>query len=257
MERNEGQARPCSAPAGIGTLLVVDDDDEIRELLCEYLSESGYRVLAAASGQEMWRQLDEQPVHLLILDLMLPGEDGLSLCRQVHASNGPGVIMLSAKGTALDRIVGLEVGADDYLSKPFEPRELLARVKAVLRRAGATRAGKQAEVINEGIAPTCFANYRLDHAKRTLIQPDGNALLLPRSDYRVLAELLTAQNRVLSRDHLTRCAFARAHMPDDRSVDMCISRLRQHLKQGGERLQILTIRNEGYLFSVAVNHAAL
>ena len=257
MERNEGQARPCSASAGIDTLLVVDDDDEIRELLCEYLSESGYRVLAAASGGEMWQQLDEKPVHLLILDLMLPGEDGLSLCRQVQALNGPGVIMLSAKGTALDRIVGLEVGADDYLSKPFEPRELLARVKAVLRRAGATRARKQPEVINESIAPTCFASYRLDHAKRMLIQPNGNALLLPRSDYRVLAELLTAQNRVLSRDHLTRCAFARAHMPDDRSVDMCISRLRQHLKQGGERLQILTIRNEGYLFSVAANHAAL
>lgn len=254
MERNEGrELRPQSTTATLETLLVVDDDDEIRELLCEYLSESGYRVLAAADGRQMWQLLEQQTVQLLILDLMLPGEDGLSLCRQVQALDGPGVIMLSAKGSALDRIVGLEVGADDYLSKPFEPRELLARVKAVLRRAGVARA--RAEAASQSDAPICFANYRLDHVKRTLIQPDGTFLLLPRSDYRVLCELLNAQNRVLSRDHLTRCAFARPHLPDDRSVDMCISRLRQHLKQAGERLQILTIRNEGYLFSVTANDA--
>lgn len=256
MERNDGgQARPQSIATPGETLLVVDDDDEIRELLCEYLSESGYRVLAAADGREMWKLLDEQAVQLLVLDLMLPGEDGLSLCRQVQALNGPGVIMLSAKGSLLDRIVGLEVGADDYLSKPFEPRELLARVKAVLRRAGAARARAEAAPLSE--APTCFADYRLDHVKRTLIQPNGTSQLLPRSDYRVLSELLLAQNRVLSRDHLTRCAFARPHLPDDRSVDMCISRLRQHFKQGGERLQILTIRNEGYLFSITANDAAV
>lgn len=116
------------------TLLVVDDDDEIRELLCDYLTDAGYNVLAAADGEQMREQLARHKVDLVVLDLMLPGEDGLSLCRQLQATPGLAVIMLSAKGSTLDRIIGLEVGADDYLAKPFEPRELIARIKAVLRR---------------------------------------------------------------------------------------------------------------------------
>ena len=252
MERNEGQAlRAQGMEAAAQTVLVVDDDDEIRELLCEYLSDSGYRVLAAADGRQMWSLLEQHRVQLLILDLMLPGEDGLSLCRRVQAADGPAVIMLSARGSALDRVVGLEVGADDYLGKPFEPRELLARAKAVLRRAVPARV----ETASQGDTPMVFAGYRLDPVKRTLTQPGGTAMLLPRSDYRVLSELLGARNRVLSRDHLTRCAFSRPHLPDDRSVDMCVSRLRQCFKAGDERVQILTIRNEGYLFSVTANDA--
>jgi len=254
MECNQGRALLShGAQATQETVLVVDDDDEIRELLCEYLSDSGYHVLAAADGQQMWPLLEQHSVQLLILDLMLPGEDGLSLCRRVQAQGGPAVIMLSARGSALDRVVGLEVGADDYLGKPFEPRELLARAKAVLRRSAAVLS--RPEPVSPFEAPVSFADYRLDPVKRTLSQPDGSAVLLPRSDCRVLSELLAAQNRVLSRDHLTRCAFSRPHLPDDRSVDMCISRLRQCFKGSDERVQILTIRNEGYLFSVTANDA--
>ncbi|MBC3413452.1 response regulator transcription factor [Pseudomonas sp. SWRI107] len=230
------------------TLLVVDDDDEIRELLCDYLSDAGYQTLAAADGAQMREQLARNKVDLVVLDLMLPGEDGLSLCRQLQAQPGLAVVMLSAKGSTLDRIIGLEVGADDYVAKPFEPRELVARIKAVLRRpqrldSQADESEREAQV---------FAGFRLDHVKRLLTLPDGQALTLPRSDYRVLRELLEANNRVLSRDHLTRSAFGRDHLPDDRSVDMCISRLRQQLRRApGDAAQILTIRNEGYLLSLS------
>ena len=230
------------------TLLVVDDDDEIRELLCDYLSDAGYHVLAAADGEQMRQQMARHKVELVVLDLMLPGEDGLSLCRQLQAQPGLAVIMLSAKGSTLDRIIGLEVGADDYLSKPFEPRELIARIKAVLRRP------QRLDTPSEEPASQAqqFAGFSLDHIKRLLSHPDGQALTLPRSDYRVLRELLEANNRVVSRDHLTRSAFGRDHLPDDRSVDMCISRLRQHLRRAvNGSAQILTIRNEGYLLSIA------
>ena len=229
-------------------LLVVDDDDEIRELLCDYLKDEGYEVLAAADGEQMHALLDAHCVDLVVLDLMLPGEDGLSLCRKLQGRPGLAVIMLSAKGSTLDRIIGLEVGADDYLSKPFEPRELVARIKAVLRRP------QRLEACTPGPGPDeqRFAGYHLEHAKRLLTRPDGQVLSLPRSDYRVLRELLEANDRVVSRDLLTRSAFGRDHLPDDRSVDMCISRLRQHLQQGnGNAVQILTIRNEGYLLSIA------
>lgn len=254
MECNEGVVAPASKAHPLArTLLVVDDDDEIRELLCDYLSENGDRVLAAADGAQMWQQLDSQPVDLVVLDVMLPGEDGLSLCRQLQSRPGLGVIMLSAKGSAIDRIIGLEVGADDYVSKPFEPRELLARIKAVLRRPGRgesvveQRSGQHHE----------FAGYRLDHAKRLLNPPQGLALTLPRSDFRVLRDLLDARETVLSRDQLTRSAMGRDYSPDDRSIDMCISRLRQHFKSTQDGLvQILTVRNEGYLLTLSSTAAA-
>ena len=247
MECNEPWTAPThAAPPAPKTLLVVDDDDEIRELLCDYLSEMGYRVLAAADGQQMWQLLGAHKVSLVVLDVTLPGEDGLSLCRQLQGSPGLGVIMLSAKGSPLDRIIGLEVGADDYLAKPFEPRELVARIKAVMRRPGQVPA-----VPEPSPALEAFAGYRLDHIKRQLHTPAGLTMTLPRSDYRVLRDLLAAHNQVLSRDQLTLSAMGRSYLPDDRSVDMCISRLRQHLKSDvGGVVQILTIRNEGYLFSI-------
>ena len=235
------------------TLLVVDDDDEIRELLCDYLKDAGYTVLAAADGEQMREQLARQKVELVVLDLMLPGEDGLSLCRQLQATPGLAVIMLSAKGSTLDRIIGLEVGADDYLAKPFEPRELIARIKAVLRRPQRLDAQAEEPAV---VDAQLFAGFRLEHVKRLLTRPDGETLTLPRSDYRVLRELLEANNRVVSRDQLTRSAFGRDHLPDDRSVDMCVSRLRQQLRRApAGAAQILTIRNEGYLLSIASHEA--
>ncbi|WP_236166258.1 response regulator [Pseudomonas juntendi] len=235
------------------TLLVVDDDDEIRELLCDYLADAGYNVLEAADGEQMRAQLARHTVDLVVLDLMLPGEDGLSLCRQLQAKPGLAVIMLSAKGSTLDRIIGLEVGADDYLAKPFEPRELIARIKAVLRRPQRLETQAQGTA---GADAQLFAGFRLEHVKRLLTRPDGQTLALPRSDYRVLRELLEANNRVVSRDQLTRSAFGRDHLPDDRSVDMCVSRLRQHLRRAPDgAAQILTIRNEGYLLTMGQHQA--
>ncbi len=252
MECNERYILPAAKPLpDAKTLLVVDDDDEIRELLCDYLSENGDQVLAAADGLEMWAHLERQAVDLVVLDVMLPGEDGLSLCRQLQSRPGLSVIMLSAKGSALDRIIGLEVGADDYLTKPFEPRELVARIKAVMRRQ------TRAEPVADRPASTHreFAGYRLDDVKRLLHIPDGQTLTLPRSDFRVLRDLLQAREQVLSRDQLTLSAMGREYAPDDRSIDMCISRLRQHFKDGP--VQIVTVRNEGYLLSVSSPEAAV
>lgn len=248
MECNE---LPVAKPRPVAkTLLVVDDDDEIRELLCDYLSENGDHVLAAADGEQMWALLERQPVDLVVLDVMLPGEDGLSLCRQLQARSELSVIMLSAKGSAFDRIIGLEVGADDYLTKPFEPRELVARIKAVLRR----QSRRDPVTERPSSAQDDFNGYRLDHTKRLLHTPDGQMLTLPRSDFRVLRDLLQARERVLSRDQLTLSAMGREYFPDDRSIDMCISRLRQHFKNGD--VQIVTVRNEGYLLSFSNTHTA-
>jgi DNA-binding response OmpR family regulator len=247
MECNERVMQEAASTVALAeTLLVVDDDDEIRELLCDYLAQAGYRVLAAADGTQMWQQLESHAVDMLVLDLMLPGEDGLSLCRRLQGMATLGIIILSAKGSAFDRIIGLEVGADDYLAKPFEPRELLARIKAVLRRGGRS----DRAVAPAAGAPQQFAGYSFDHAKRLLGCPGGHQLTLARSDYRVLRDLLAAREQVLSRDQLTRSAFGREHLPDDRSIDMCISRLRQRFKADGGAVQILTIRNEGYLLSI-------
>ena len=252
MECNKRYILPAAKPLpDAKTLLVVDDDDEIRELLCDYLSENGDQVLAAADGLEMWAHLERQAVDLVVLDVMLPGEDGLSLCRQLQSRPGLSVIMLSAKGSALDRIIGLEVGADDYLTKPFEPRELVARIKAVMRRQ--TRA--ESVVDRPVTTHREFAGYRLDDVKRLLHIPDGQTLTLPRSDFRVLRDLLQAREQVLSRDQLTLSAMGREYAPDDRSIDMCISRLRQHFKDGP--VQIVTVRNEGYLLSVSSPEAAV
>ncbi len=246
MECKERHATPAPKPLPVTkTLLVVDDDDEIRELLCDYLSENGDHVLAAADGLEMWALLERHPVDLVVLDVMLPGEDGLSLCRQLQSRPGLSVIMLSAKGSAFDRIIGLEVGADDYLTKPFEPRELVARIKAVLRR----QQRLEAVALPAAAPQQGFSGYRLDYTKRLLHTPQGQALTLPRSDFRVLRDLLEARECVLSRDQLTLSAMGREYAPDDRSIDMCISRLRQHFKDGP--VQIVTVRNEGYLLSVS------
>lgn len=166
---------------------------------------------------------------------------------QLQGQPGLAVIMLSAKGSPLDRIIGLEVGADGYLAKPFEPCELGARVKAVLNQP----LHLEANVEQSDAQPQRFAGFELDPINRLLTHPDGQALTLPRSDYRVLRELLAADNRVVSRDHLTRSAFGRDHLPDDRSVDMCISRLRQQLRRApGQAAKILTIRNQGYLLNL-------
>lgn len=227
-------------------ILVVDDDPEIRELLKEYLERNGLRVTAVAEGRAMQRVLDNSRVDLVILDIMLPGRDGLTLCRDLRARSKLPVIMLTARGDETDRIVGLEMGADDYLAKPFSPRELLARIKAVLRRI---QEGQPAEGIEQA-RQVHFGQWILDVQGHQLIDPDGVVVPLSSSEYRLLRVLLEHPNRVLTRDQL---ADLLRGDPDDRSIDVQISRLRRRLRdQAREPSLIKTMRGEGYLLATEV-----
>ncbi len=180
-------------------VLIVDDDAEIRRLLGEYLERNGMRVTAVADGQGMRAALRRHRFDLLVLDLMLPGEDGLTLCRDLRADSALPVIMLTARGEETDRIVGLEMGADDYLVKPFSPRELLARIKAVLRRARALPESRVADVRRFR-----FGGWTLELARRQLLSPEGVVVPLSAGEYRLLTVLLSHPNQVLTRDQLLR-----------------------------------------------------
>ncbi|MFC7331922.1 response regulator [Rhodocista pekingensis] len=229
-------------------LLIVDDDREIRDLLTRYLARHGYRVTAAKDGQEMRRYLADRNIDLVVLDLMLPGEDGLSLCRAIRADGGPPVVMLSAMGEDADRILGLEIGADDYLPKPFNPRELVARIKAVLRRVqtpGATPAN--------GAGALAFCGYVLDQAQRRLTDPQGAEVTLTAGEYELLVALATRPRRVLSRDDLLEITRGRSAGPFDRSIDVQISRLRRKIERDpADPAIIKTVRSGGYIFSPEV-----
>ncbi|MDE2088452.1 MAG: response regulator [Gammaproteobacteria bacterium] len=232
-------------------ILVVDDDAEIRRLLKQYLEKSGFRVTAVADGKAMWSVLNGARVSLIVLDLMLPGEDGLALCRRLRVDSQIPVIMLTALGEDTDRIVGLEMGADDYLPKPFNPRELLARIKSVLRRAPA--APEQPSRLRR----MHFAGWTLDLTARHLVSPDGVVVPLGGAEYRLLYALLTHPNRVLSRDQLLDLAHGREAVPFDRSVDVQVGRLRRLLNDDAREPAILkTVRGEGYILTASVNGEA-
>lgn len=226
-------------------ILVVDDDEGLRELLDRYLTEQGFRVTAVADGMAMKRVLAEQMPDLIILDLMLPGEDGLSLAREVRRGHDVPIIMLSARGEEIDRIVGLEVGADDYLPKPCNPRELLARVRAVLRRrvvSPVDAEGGAAEV-------RTFGPYRLDLAARTLTR-DGQALSLTHGEFVLLRVFVENPNRVLSRDTLVDLIKGYDRSPFDRSIDVRVARLRRKIEPDPNAPRyIRTAWGAGYLFT--------
>ncbi len=237
--------RIASSPAVNATpashLLVVDDDREICTLLGRFLVKHGYRVSSVGDGAAMMRLLGEARIDLVVLDLMLPGEDGLSLCRRLRAESSLPVIMLTAMGDETDRIVGLEMGADDYVAKPFNPRELLARIKAVLRRGGGPARGG-------GAHRFAFAGWHLDTARRQLFSPSGVLIPLRAAEYELLRAFVEHPQRVLTRDQLLDLARGRAAAPFDRSVDVQVSRLRR--KIGADLIH--TVRAGGYLFAVPV-----
>ena len=227
-------------------ILVVDDDREIRDLLARFLDDHGHRVTTAADGREMRRALAEWGIDLVVLDLMLPGEDGLELCRKLRAESDIPVIMLTAMGEETDRIVGLEMGADDYLPKPFSPRELLARIKAVLRRAEGRGAGEASSVLR-------FAGWSLDVDGRELTSPDGVVVPLSGGEFDLLRAFVTHPKRVLSRDQLLDLARGREAQPFDRSIDVQVSRLRRKIEADPkEPTLIKTVRSGGYMFTPAV-----
>lgn len=230
-------------------ILVVDDDPEIRHLLQAYLEKNGLRVTTTGDGNGMWQVLDSARVDLIVLDLMLPGVDGLELCRTLRARSKIPVIMLTARGDEMDRILGLEMGADDYLPKPFSARELLARIKGVLRRAR----DLPVDGLEEMPTRLAFAGWVLDTRTRNLTSPDEVVIALSQAEYRLLHVLLTHPNRALSRDQLLDLTQGREAGPFDRSIDVLIGRLRRRLGDDAkEPLLIKTLRGQGYLLGAKV-----
>ncbi len=240
-------AASLAAPEGDASpyVMVVDDDESLRAEIAAYLAEHGFAVGQAADAGQMNRLLAERPADLILLDVMMPGEDGLQACRRLADAGGPPILMMSAMGEPTDRIVGLELGADDYLAKPFVPRELLARVKALLRRKAApTGLGDEAGY--------SFAGFTLDVVRRQLRSSDGVGVILTAGEFSLLSAFLEHPRRVLSREQLLE--YARGHDAEvyDRAVDVQLSRLRRKLHAGALEDVIKTYRGAGYMLDAHV-----
>ena len=230
-------------------ILVVDDDREIRDLLARFLERNRMRVTAVRDGRETRRAWTQGHYHLVVLDLMLPGEGGLDLARWIRTQADTPIVMLTAMGEETDRIIGLELGADDYVAKPFNPRELLARIRAVLRRAGEA-AERKAEHGSQALG---FNGWTLEPARRRLLNPEGVEVPLTGGEYDLLQALVERPNRVLTRDMLLDLLRGRQAGPFDRAIDVAISRLRRKLEDDGRNAQLIkTVRGGGYVLAATV-----
>jgi two-component system OmpR family response regulator len=254
-------ATPLTVAVNLSTrILIVDDDAGIRSLVSSFLEKHGFHVDAAGHPAEMRERLAQASYALIVLDVMMPGEDGLSALRELQRIGGPPVIMLSAVGTDVDRIVGLEIGAEDYLAKPCNPRELLARIRTVLRRTAAPAAVPPL-VRDAGPGPGSetdavlyFAGWRIDLAARLLHDPQDKPVTLSDGEFRLLRALVRHPRRVLTRDQLVGYALGSESDSYDRAIDVQISRLRRKLAFGDARADLIrTVRNEGYMFVPAVS----
>jgi two-component system OmpR family response regulator len=230
-------------------ILVVDDQREICDLVQDYLSNEGYRVSIANDGAAMRRAMAQAAVDLVILDLMLPGEDGLTLARALRDVSDVGIIILTGRGDTVDRIIGLEMGADDYLPKPFHPRELLARVRSVLRRASS----RTAENAFATRSRARFAGWNLDLASRELRSPSGKEVRLTTGEFDLLAAFVNNANQVLTRDRLLDLARNREAGPFDRTIDVQVGRLRRKLESDPQKPTLIkTVRGSGYIFTPSI-----
>jgi DNA-binding response OmpR family regulator len=228
-------------------LLCVDDEDEIRELLSRYFDRQGFRVSTARNGTELREAIAREPVDLVLLDLGLPGEDGLALTRHLREHWHGAIIIVTGRGDSVDRVVGLELGADDYVTKPFDLRELLARVRSVLRRS--TAAAPAAAPAANARTRLGFAGFTLDLAARSLHAPGGNPVTLTSGEFDLLCAFVERPNRVLSRDVLMNSLHGREAGPFDRSIDMQIGRLRRKIESAPEQPELIkSVRGAGYLF---------
>jgi two-component system OmpR family response regulator len=233
-------------------ILVVDDDREIRDLLAKFLEKQSFRVTTARDAREARKLWPLGRYHLVVLDLMMPGESGLDFARFLRSQSEVPIVMLTAMGEETDRIVGLELGADDYISKPFNPRELLARMRAVLRRA----AGDSAAPTAEEDAPARvirFSGWQLETSRRRLLNPQGVEVPLTGGEYELLMALVERPNRVLTRDMLMDLLRGRQAGPFDRAIDVAVSRLRRKLEDDGRNPQLIkTVRGGGYVLATTV-----
>jgi two-component system, OmpR family, response regulator len=235
----------------VSRLLIVDDDVEILDLLKKFFVQHAYEVDLATHGEAMWAVIEKNRPDIIILDLMLPGEGGLSLCQKLRARTAIPIIMLTAMGELSDRIIGLELGADDYLTKPFDPRELLARLRAVQRRAG------EKNLEREPMRPVItFADWHLDITCRELRSPQGVMIPLSAGEFDLLRVFLEHPQRILTREQLIDLARGQGHDAYDRSIDVQVSRLRRKIEPDSKRPDLIrTVRNGGYVFSARVTHS--
>ncbi len=239
--------------ANLEHVLVVDDDPEIRELVDDYLTEEGFRVSLAADGEAMHEVLKRESVNLVILDVRLPGEDGLTLAAKLRQNSQVGVIMLSRKDDLVDKVAGLEVGADDYVAKPFHLRELLARVRSVLRRRDCSAAPAPTGTTQKVETKLRFAGFELDRHTRLLLAPSGEPVDLSAGEFDLLVAFLENPKRTLSRDQILDHASGREAAPFDRSIDVQVGRLRRKIEANPRRPELIkTVRGVGYMFDIDV-----
>jgi two-component system, OmpR family, response regulator len=234
-----------TAPA----VLVVEDDPGLRVLIARALQQDGYAVFQARSGPELWNSLEQRPIDLILLDIMLPGSSGIDLCRELRARSDVPIIFVSAKGDETDRVIGLELGADDYIPKPFGTRELLARVRAVLRRRpnkGDPNAAREEKAR--------FAGWTVDMRRRSVLSPSGASIDLTGAEFDLLASFIGSPQRILGRDRLIELSRVRLGDASDRSIDVLVSRLRRKLSNAGEPPPITTVRGVGYMLTADVTH---
>lgn len=242
-------AIPHRMATGLPHILVVDDDRQIRTMLARYLADHGLRTTMADGGEAMMDLFGAHQFDVVVLDVMMPGDDGFTLCQRLRARSTVPIILLTARDTDTDRVIGLELGADDYVPKPFNPRELLARIRAMLRRASMIPAtgggGKQ----------SCFrfAGWTLDLARRALTSPRGTRVDLTTAEFDLLTALAQHPQHVMSRDQLLDLVHGRSSLNIDRSIDVQVSRLRRKIEEDPHKpLLIRTVRNGGYYFAVDV-----
>lgn len=235
-------------------ILVVDDDPRVRDMLDRYLESEGFRVSHADCGEAMRRQIEENRFDMILLDVGLPQEDGLSLARQVRSSSSVPIIMVTGKGDVVDRVVGLEMGADDYIAKPFQLREVLARIRAVLRRSSEQTLQVDSSTQGGDVADrVTFAGWRLDLLKRELVSPADRPVALTSGEFDLLSAFVRSANRPLSRDQLMDLARGRDWSPYDRSIDTQVGRLRKKIEENPKSPELIkTVRGVGYIFTPKV-----
>ena len=235
------------------TILIIDDDAKLNKLLTEFLGDFGFSTLSATHPKDGLKKLKHQSPDLVILDVMLPGMDGFEVCRTIRQNSSVPIIMLTARGELMDKVVGLELGADDYIVKPYDNRELLARIKSVLRRIKLSQQASHIPPKDSGQVAH-FDGWTFDLSGHDLVSPEGNNINLTSYEYKLLSALILSKNRVLSRDHLMDLIAEREWNPDDRSIDVLIGKLRKKLeKDRSTPVLIKTMRGAGYKFTAQVS----